>query len=447
MNNPSYKILISTIKESKASIYLDEMSCKRWQIQNGEKITIVAGQRSMSVDVHSFSSIERECKLSILTSQYLSLPNFTSPISITFFKSIKKLVIGPFFAIVMDQPLLSDGTFGDMETFFQEMNTYCSKRGFPIYLTDLQALQDEVITGYWPNEKGWESRELPLADVFYNRIHSRQLENSVHFEQFTADLQHHHIPLFNACFLSKFEVHTLLSKEEMLHPHIPESILFQHKDDVCAFIQDHPTTYIKPIFGSQGRQIGKVTKVDEGFRFEHSGNVSDIYIAKTEIELFTFLKNFSKNRSFIIQKGISLLEWDRKKVDFRILLHQTKEHDWKVTSMVARMGGEGHIVSNIARGAEMKNGIQFLKERFDRPLALRLQQTLVQLAKKTAHQLTDQHHGLFAELGIDLALDDQLHPWIIEVNSKPSKKFEGNYEKVRPSVKAIIDCMTMLYTK
>lgn len=447
MNGQSYKILISTIKEHKASIYIDESSCTRWQLQKGEIITLAAGQRSMPVEVHSFSSNQRECRLAILASQYLELPDFTSPISITYFSSMKKLVIGPFLAIIMNQPLLTNGKFGDMEPFFQEMNTYCTESGFPFYLTSLQSFQDEVIMGYWRNATGWESQKLPLANVFYNRIHSRQLEKSALFEQFTTKLQHNHIPMFNACFLSKIEVHTLLLKEETLHPHLPESISFQHKDDVCAFIQSHPSVYVKPVFGSQGRHIGKVTKMNDSFRFEHSGKVNDIYIAKTETELFTELKKFCNNRSYIIQKGIPLLEWEQKKVDFRILLHQSKEYDWKVTSLVARMGDKGQIVSNIARGAEMKNGTQFLKERFDQSQALHLQQTLIQLAKKTAYHLTNQHHSLFAELGIDLALDHHLHPWIIEVNSKPSKKFEGNYEKIRPSVKAIIDCMRRLYTQ
>jgi glutathione synthase/RimK-type ligase-like ATP-grasp enzyme len=449
MNGESCKMVLSIIKEHKASIYIDEASCKKWNIKAGERITVIAGQRSISVEVHSFPSNQpnQECKLSTFASQYLSLPAFTTPISITFFRSIKKLVIGPFLAIIMNQPLLSNNTFGEMESFFQEMNTYCSKHGFPFYVTNLQTIQDDVITGYWPTDNGWESQKLPLANVFYNRIHSRQLEQSSYFTQFTTELQHYRIPMFNACFLSKFEVHTLLLKEESLHSYIPESIMLGHKDDVCAFIDAHLIVYVKPIFGSQGKHIGKVTKIAEGWLFEHSGSADDFYLAKTETELFTVLKKFCKNRTYMIQKGIPLLQWEHKQVDFRILLHQTKEADWKVTSIVARIGDTGHIVSNVARGAEMKNGIQFLKEHFDHSQALRLQQILIILAKKTAQQVASQQHGLFAELGIDLAFDQDLHPWIIEVNSKPSKKFEGHYERVRPSVKAIIQCMNMLYKK
>ncbi len=449
MNGESCKIVLSIIKEQKASVYIDEASCKKWHLQAGEQITITAGQRSMSVEVHSFPSNDhnRECKLSTFTSEYLSLPTFTTPISINFFESQKKLIIGPFLAIIMNQSLLTNGTFGDMETFFQEMNKYCSKHGFPFYVTTLQTIQNDVITGYWPNENGWELQKLPLANVFYNRIHSRHLEQSSNFTQFTTELQQYRIPMFNACFLSKFEVHSLLLEEESLHPYIPESIMLGHKDDVCAFIDTHLTVYIKPTFGSQGRHIGKVTKMAEGWLFEHSESIHDFYLAKTETELFTVLKKFCKNRTYMIQKGIPLLQWEHKQVDFRILLHQTREFHWKVTSMVARIGGTGHIVSNVARGAEMKNGTEFLKEYFGHSQALRLQQILIRLAKKIAQHLANQQHGLFAELGIDLAFDQDLHPWIIEVNSKPSKKFEGPYEKVRPSVKAIINCMNMLYEK
>ena len=102
MNGESCKIVLSTIKEHKASVYIDEASCKRWHLQEGEQITITVGQRSMSVEVHSFPSNDhnRECKLSIFTSQYLLLPDFTTPISITFFRSQKKLIIGPFLPLL-----------------------------------------------------------------------------------------------------------------------------------------------------------------------------------------------------------------------------------------------------------------------------------------------------------------------------------------------------------
>ncbi|MFJ8257421.1 YheC/YheD family protein [Peribacillus asahii] len=445
MNGQSSKLLISTIQEKKALMYIDETTFTKWQLQYGETLSLKAGQRSIEIAVESFSSPSRECKLSSSASQYLTLPPFTHPISVTFLPSTKTVIIGPFLALLTNQSLLTDGTFGEMDVFFQEMHTYSTTLGIPFYLTTLQSLESEVITGYWFHENGWEPCVLPFPSALYNRIHSRRLERTDRFEQFTAHLQAKKIPLFNSCFLSKWEVHEMLVQDESLQPHLPDTILLGAQEAFYSFLQHHAVIYVKPIFGSQGKHIGKATKLEKGWLFEHSGNTQDTHFVQSEAELFFYLKKFCKQRSFIIQKGIPLLEWEQKKVDFRILLHQTKEDVWKVTSVVARIGDTGHIVSNIARGAEMKNGSQFLKERFNRQQAIHLYHTLTHLAKKMAHSLDKQHEGLLGELGIDLALDEQFHPWIIEVNSKPSKRFDGTRDKLRPSVKALIDYMSTLH--
>ena len=398
MNGQSDKIILSMIQDHKTHIYINEALCKRWQLQKGEKMRIKAGQRSTFVEIQSLASTEKECKLSVNVAQTLSLPHFTQSILITCFEATKTLVIGPFLAILINRPLLDDGTFGEMETFFQEMKTCCSERGLPFYVTTLQTSNDGLIQGYWPTNEGWELRPLPLANVFYNRIHSRQLEQTALFEQFTTDLQQQQVHMFNAKFLSKFEVHHLLLKEKALHPYLPKSIQFQHKEDFLSFLQSNPSIYIKPIFGSQGRHIGKATKIAKGWVFEHSNPLQETKLLGSEIELFYFLKKFCENRSYLIQQCIPLLEYDHKKMDFRILLHQAKDQAWKVTSMVARIGDSGQIVSNIARGADMKNATQFLKEKFDRTQALRLQQTLIQLAKKSAQSLAQSVSGLTSRI-------------------------------------------------
>lgn len=61
------------------------------------------------------------------------------------------------------------------------------------------------------------------------------------------------------------------------------------------------------------------------------------------------------------------------------------------------------------------------------------------LAIKIANLLNKNTDGYLGELGIDIGMDKQGHLWIIEVNSKPSKKLEEHIEKTRPSTKALLE--------
>lgn len=376
--------------------------------------------------------------------QSLSLPSFSDPVCVSFHTDERTLRIGPILAVLINQIPQQDGTFGEMEIFYQEMATFCNQKGLPFFLAKPQTLAEGTLTGYWPGQNGWETLELPIADVFYNRIHSRRLEGTSGFEKFSTDLKSLAIPMFNGRFLSKHDVHGLLLYENSLLPHLPDTMLFNEQEPFMTFLNQHPMSYLKPSSGSQGRNICKLTESTGRWIIEHAGTEHNAHTIETKEKLFIALKKFCRNQTYILQKGISLLEIDQKLVDFRILLHKNGQHRWKVTSMVARIGDPGNIVSNLAQGGVMKNGADFLKEIFDHQEAGRLYQNLIRLAKKTACALDDNHPELFGELGIDLALDMDKHPWIIEVNSKPSKKFQGNYETFRPSVKSIIEFMLVL---
>ncbi|WP_407407211.1 YheC/YheD family protein [Peribacillus sp.] len=431
----------SAATRKKALLFVEEKLFQEWDLQYGEPLTLIAGRRSVPVLVQTFASPESTIKISHDTNQFLSLPPFSGPVSVSFHAEERTLQIAPFLAVLINQGPLQSGTFGEMEPFYQEMIAYCNQKGFPFFLAKPQPLADGILTGYWPGANGWETLELPVPDVFYNRIHSRKVEGTPLFENFSSELKSLAIPMFNGRFLSKHDVHELLLSDYSLLPHLPETVMFNEQEPFMTFLDKYPVSYLKPSTGSQGRNICKLTESSGRWVIEHAGTENNIHTIETKEKLFSALKKFCRNQAYILQKGISLFEIDQKLVDFRILLHKNGQHQWKVTSMVARIGDSGNIVSNLAQGGVMKNGFDFLKEIVDHQEAKRLYQSLIRLAKKTAVALDDNHPELFGELGIDLALDSNKHPWIIEVNSKPSKKFQGTYETFRPSVKSIIEFM------
>lgn len=448
INQKVFIAVNSVATRKKALLFVEEKLFHEWDLQFGEAVTLIAGRRSVPVLVQTFSTPQATIKITHDVNEFLALPSLTDCVSISFDTVERTLQIGPFLAILVNQIPQQNGTFGEMETFYQEMITYCKQRGYPFFLAKPQSLTEGALTGYWSGENGWESHLLPIPNVFYNRIHSRKMEGSPAFEQFTTELKSQAIPMFNGRFLTKHDVHELLLSDFDLLPHLPYTVLFKEKEPFMTFLDQYPVSYLKPSSGSQGRNIFKLTETKGRWLIEHTRKETDMNIdvhsIETKEKLFITLKRICRNQAYILQRGIPLFQVDQKIVDFRILLHKNGKHLWKVTSMVARIGDTGNIVSNLAQGGAMKNGSDFLKEIFDYKEAGVLYQNLIRLAKKTACALDDNHPELFGELGIDLALDSDKHPWIIEVNSKPSKKFQGNYETFRPSVKSIIDFMLAL---
>ncbi|PLT33767.1 YheC/YheD family protein [Bacillus sp. V5-8f] len=451
MNISNAKVLIifeeSLIEDHTPIIQIELSMLSKWKLNGGEEIVLKAGAKRIPLLVRPFSAEQPLIIISRNTGQSLSLPALSFPVQVTFCKQTKEIAIGPFLSILSDYPIgKREGTFGSMEPFFQEIQSFCEEKGFPFYVHLLEPEQESTaVKGYLLKAGKWEQTVLPVPDVVYNRIHSRAKEKTMLFQEYQNRLDRMDIPMFNLGFLSKLDVHEALIKNEQLLPYLPETIPFQEDKDFADFLERHQNVYVKPSNGSQGRNICKLTNTGEGWVLEQSTvNKDNVLFSKAE-DLFTTLKRKIKKQSFIVQQGIDLLQIDHKRVDFRILLNKNRNQAWKITSVVARVSDAGHIVSNLSRGAEMKNGLELLNSTFDDPEAKRLFEQICLLALKTASSLSENQSGNFAELGIDVALDIEKQPWLIEINSKPSKAYQGSYEKFRPSVRAIVEYMHALY--
>ncbi|MEM5596268.1 YheC/YheD family protein [Niallia circulans] len=156
-------------------------------------------------------------------------------------------------------------------------------------------------------------------------------------------------------------------------------------------------------------------------------------------KLWKWLERYSKRRSYICQQGIDFQKWQGRALDFRILCHKNYQGNWTITSTVARIAQKNAIVANLAQGAEMKPAKAVLNELLHTENAEQKLEELKILAIKIANLLNKNTDGYLGELGIDIGMDKQGHLWIIEVNSKPSKKLEEHIEKTRPSTKALLE--------
>ncbi|MDD4778967.1 MAG: hypothetical protein PHV53_11870, partial [Fermentimonas sp.] len=51
------------------------------------------------------------------------------------------------------------------------------------------------------------------------------------------------------------------------------------------------------------------------------------------------------------------------------------------------------------------------------------------LCKTVATTLESASHAIYGELGLDIGIDKNGHPWLIEINSKPRKTTETEYSQ------------------
>jgi glutathione synthase/RimK-type ligase-like ATP-grasp enzyme len=265
------------------------------------------------------------------------------------------------------------------------------------------------------------------------------LEFSHEFKLFRNKLEQLNIPFFNDRFLSKWEVHEHLINENHLHPHIPETALFS-KENLIDFAKKYDTVFIKPVHGSQGRNIFKLIKENHLYSLKTSlRNKSKLLSDQLIIEeIYQQLKPLLNNRIYILQQGIPLITIESRGIDFRVLCHKNHRNMWEVTSVVARVSAEDEFVSNIARGGEIMTPLHALGEVMSRSDAKTVLTQMKELSIETAASISLQASGITGELGIDIGIDQEGKPWLIEVNSKPSKNFDDGLIKIRPSAKAII---------
>jgi glutathione synthase/RimK-type ligase-like ATP-grasp enzyme len=355
----------------------------------------------------------------------------------------QELRIGPVFAVLVSGLSKANPPFSVFNTFCQEVLHFARHRHVFAYITTLKELfkAEGTVKGWTFTNNGWKKIECPYPQVVYNRISSRKIENTNTYTEIKKRMSEQKVHLFNQTFLNKWEVCVKLKEDRELLPHLPRTHMFGPLT-LKSMIEQFSVVFIKPIHGSLGRGIYRVSRTINGFESQYTTPNGQIQKHFNRLsELYSYLGKRVRAKNYIIQQGIPMLHKNGRAIDFRALMQKNGTGEWGVTSMVARIGPENRFVSNIARGGELNKVLPTLNRcNIANPKNVRLQ--LLRVAKKSCDVIEESYKNKFGELGVDLAITRSGKVYILEINSKPSKTEDSvqmTQSKGRPSVHRLLD--------
>ncbi len=272
-----------------------------------------------------------------------------------------------------------------------------------------------------PPQSRVEKVELGVPPVIYDQIVSRRYERSETCQKMRDYLQQAAV-VFNGGYFNKWEVTSWLESDPRLRTFLPRTALLTGPQVLHEFAKHHQTIFIKPIHGSLGVGIIRISRNQNGFyaSLRTKRGLAEEFHADGMKGIYRRYRARIMGSPHIVQEGVPLVQWGQRPFDVRVLMQKDRSGVWKRTKVYMRIAAEGEFISNLTTGGEACS-LAALSE-VDRPLKpARIRRQIHTLAALIPAVVEDGSQRLLGELGIDLGIAEDGRIYIIEVNSKPWK--------------------------
>ncbi|MFD1017733.1 YheC/YheD family endospore coat-associated protein [Thalassobacillus hwangdonensis] len=343
--------------------------------------------------------------------QALNLP----PVhSLLFTGSETKLKLNIPFGILTAGFRSNSRLFDTRTPFYEKMSEVGASMGFQPIFFGCQHVNASPhrIDGYIFEQGLWRKTQQMVPEIVYNRITNRKTENHPKVNQALRYLKEK-TQLFNPGFFNKWEVYKHLKENTVVSHLLPETIFTPSSSVITAMLDRNPV-YLKPIHGSVGKGLLRLTK-------NKTEEVEVNEVNQRQVQTYPTMKEFyhtqfpEGSKGYILQPQIALMEQDDRKIDYRIHTNKNEKGIWKVTVTAARLGASGHPTTHLGHGAEAKT----LDELFSATKAKQVETRLHTAALRVSDALDFNYDGQLAEIGMDFGLDQDQSIWLFEANAKP----------------------------
>lgn len=217
--------------------------------------------------------------------------------------------------------------------------------------------------------------------------------------------------------MGKWSKHQHLVKDEFLRDYLPATRLFS-PETLWKYVEDYQKVMLKPSGGGGGAGIIQVSDRGNNRYLVHAGRTRRIVAGREKT--VAYVKSLFRPKPYLLQPLIQLGRIDGRPFDVRVMVQRTSSKSvWVMTGWVAKLAGPGYVVTNVARSRgkvlPLKTAIRL--SNVSAPEQLLDEISEVALA---AASVLGKAYPTLREVGLDLGIDIEGKPWIIEANFRPN---------------------------
>ncbi|RKD22965.1 hypothetical protein BEP19_12095 [Ammoniphilus oxalaticus] len=297
-------------------------------------------------------------------------------------------------------------------------------------------LKQTTIHGYVYVNKEWIKQTEPFPSITYDIGYYNEPALMQKMRQMKRLRS---LPLIGYSIGSKWTIHRHLAQARLLRPFLIPTQLANDTRPILNMIQKSHSVMVKPLNGSGGKGIFRITKKEDNYELSDHLQTTPITLSRSELEQ-RLSKTLRKQR-YLVQKWIDIRDKHDCVFDIRAFMQKNRHGQWQMTGIGVRQGKEETMTSNLSGGGQAHHVQPFLRKQYDESTADALYRKLVRLSEYIPPFLERSYNTRLAELGLDLAIDRQQQIWIIEVNIKPGKTlmrklghFDTDHEALRAPI-------------
>lgn len=285
----------------------------------------------------------------------------------------------------------------------------------------------------------WIRGYTSFPALIYDRCRYKDSEQFRQFRRFRET--NSRLIYLNRPISNKWGMYQFLAKSPAIRNYLPATRVYTDHRDLQELLQKHRRVYMKPINGTGGRGILRIEKQRNGQILVQGRELNRRIVAPKLVSpklLPSVLSGWGAANRYLIQQGIRTKLPDGRVHDYRLLIQKNGNGEWEATGCAGRIGPRQSITSNLHGGGQAVPMDELLRRQFDTDEKVEsIRKEVYDLGYDVA-KTVEKHFGRLCELGIDIAVDPDGHPWLLELNPKPAREVFARIGEKETYEKAIV---------